>query len=321
MKRILSIFLGFIIFAAFFASFANVSAAEPEPEWDLTMKQTWLDGNADFWLHYPDPDPHVISQLHAPQQQQMTLIELRYTLAKQKDSYLKLSYGTTGNGNKGRGFDADWTDDNDYNKITDYGTMEFYGKQENLSIDYVRKINETGNSKTHAFIGWTQHQSSNELRDVLYYRATENDNTVDYDPPRSQEDIGAYYNMTFYGLRLGLEHSRQIGSNLSLTGMASLDFLDTGLYAEWTNYNPVWVFKDSGNTLGYEFAVDVKYRLGNAVSLKLGYSYYYAKSENCTRLSWNKYSDGYTYGYKTLSQPTDLELAQHGYYIGFAAQF
>jgi hypothetical protein len=309
MNRISYAIIGFLIFAVNLSSFATITASKPE--WDFSVKQTWTDGNADFWLHYPVPDHHVISQLHAPQKQPLTVFELKYAPADWKRSYLKFSYGTTGNGNKGRGFDADWTNTSDYAEITDYGTMEFHGKQENFSIDYACKIRESNKSTTNAFIGWTQHKSSNELRDVLYYRV----DRVDQHPPGSQDDIGAYYNMNFKGFRLGLEHTCQIGSTLSLTGMASLDFLDTKLKGEWTNHTPTWIFKDSGKTIGYEFGFDAKYSLSKVFSLNLGYIYYYAKSKNCTRML-----DSGS-GYEILDQPADLELTQHGCYIGIAAQF
>jgi hypothetical protein len=307
MNRISYVIIGFFIFTVNLSSFATVTAAEPK--WDLSVKQTWTDGNAGFWLHYPDPDLHVISQLHAPQQQRMTMFELKYPLDR-KESYLKFSYGTTGNGNKGRGFDAE-CNDCDYNEITDYGTMEFYGKQENFSIDYTRKIRESNKSATNAFIGWTQHKSSNELRDVLYYRV----NQVDYYPPVSEARIGTYYNMNFKGFRLGLEHTCQVGSTLSLTGMASLDFIDTKLNGEWNYRIPIWLFEYSGKTIGYEFGLDVKYTISKVFSVNLGYTCYYAKSENCTPML------DLGYGYEKKTQPVDLELTQHGCYIGIAAQF
>jgi hypothetical protein len=310
MKRILCIFLGFITLAASLTFSTSTLAAEPQL--DLSVKQAWVDGNADFWLYYPTPNPHVISQLHAPQKQLMTVFELKYTLDDNKASYLKFSYGATGNNSKGRGFDADWANTADYNQITDYGTMNFYGNQKNLSIDYGRKIGASAKTKTTAFIGWTQHQSANELRDVLYYRS----NNVDYDPPQSQDDIGAFYSMDFKGFHLGVEHIYQASSRLSLACLASVDFLQTSLYGEWTNHNPIWKFKDSGNCTGFELGLDVKYSVSKMIAINLGYTYYYAKSENCTRMM-----DSTGYGYETLSQSTDLELAQHGYYIGIAAKF
>jgi hypothetical protein len=321
MKRLRCLISVTIILFTVLLTFTAAIAAEAEL--DLSVKQLRLDGNADFWLHYRVPDPHVISQLHAPQKQPMTLFELKYAPADWKVSYLKFSYGTTGNGNKGRGFDADWTNTSDYDEITYYGTMEFYGKQENLSIDYVRKIRESDKSITNAFAGWTQHRSSNELRDILYYRKKEKDTdkVINYDPPVSEEVFGAYYDMDFKGFRLGMEHICQVSPNLSLSGMASVNFIDTYLHGEWTNHNPIWVFEDFGNTMGYECGFEVEYRFRKAVSLNLGYTYYYAKSKNGTRWNHNKLSDGYEYGYEKSDQPTDLELAQHGYYIGISAQF
>ncbi|HYH04317.1 MAG TPA: hypothetical protein VEC37_14595, partial [Bacillota bacterium] len=239
MKRALYAFLGIISLAS--CLLYAVPAMGVESNWDVSIKQSWVDGNADFWVYYPHPNPNVISQLHAPQKQWVTLLETKYTFTNAKESYLKFGYGSTESGNKGRGFDADWANPDDYNQISDYGTMDFYGEQTNLSIDFGFKIFESNLSKTNAFMGWTRHKTTNELRNVIYYLY---DSTY-LIPPIAQADIGAFYNMDFKGYRIGLEHTQQFGPKLSLTGIASLGYIETNLYGEWTNHSPKWMFNDS----------------------------------------------------------------------------
>lgn len=278
-------------------------------EVEVSVTQSQVEGNADFWWYYPSPNPNVISQLHAPQTQTMTLYEFKYV--NDKGRFLKLSYGTSENNNKGRGFDADWTDENDYSKVTYYGTMNFYGKQENIGIDYGFVVFNEDNCKTTVFLGWSQHKSTNEIRDVIYYII----NGINLTVPRSQNDIGAFYDMNFRNYRAGVEHVKQINSKLSVTGIVSVMCVDANLKAEWTNHDPVWKFKDRGLALGYELNVNVAYEISKNVSVNLGYNLYYAKAKGCTR-----YLDSGN-GYEMLSQPVDLELNQHGYVVGITAKF
>ncbi|HYH04012.1 MAG TPA: hypothetical protein VEC37_12990, partial [Bacillota bacterium] len=59
----------------------------------------------------------------------------------------------------------------------------------------------------------------------------------------------------------------------------------------------------------------LKYNISQIFGVNLGYSYNYGKSEDCIRMmdSGN--------GYEKLDQLVDLELAQHGYYLGISARF
>ncbi|MBP2651914.1 MAG: hypothetical protein H6Q74_2739 [Firmicutes bacterium] len=290
--------------------FSEPIADGTEPQWDISARQYHFGGNADFWLYYPSPSTNVISQLHAPQKQTMNVFEIKYNFCR--NQYLRLNYGTTGEGNKGQGFDKDWnwTYSHDYNQLTDYGTMNFHGAQKNYNLDYGYKIGSSAESSTYAFVGWTQHKSTNELRDIVYYR----ENNIDI-TPTAQAVYGAYYNLDFKGCRLGLEHTVRVDQKLTINGLAALHFIDANLEGLWTNHTPAWSFKDNGSAKGFELNVGAKYQFDSAISANFGYSYYYAKAKNCTR-SMDEGS-----GYYVLSQKTDLELAQHGYYLGLSAIF
>lgn len=309
MKRPLWMILALATLTACLVTSVPVMAAAAN--WEVTVKEFQAGGNADFWLHYTSPNPHVISQLHAPQNQAMLLLEATYRLEDARDSFFRFGFGFSGNGNKGRGFDADWANSSNYDQITDYGTMNFYGQQQNFTLDYGFKILRINHSKTNAFIGLTQHKSTNELRDVIYYRS----NNADINPPQGQADLGTFYNMDFKGLRLGLEQIQPFTPRLFLSGTASLAYLDTKLNAEWRNHDPIWVFEDSGHTWGYEFGLELQYKYTKSTNIQLGYTYYYAKSDSCTRIM------DLGSGFQASSQLVDLELSQHGLYIGFSTQF
>ena len=245
-----------------FAEQASVSVEE-ESQWDVSVKQYHLDGNADFWLYYPSPNPNVISQLHAPQKQTMNVFEVKYKFCK--DQYLRLNYGTTGASNKGQGFDADWQNASNYSQITDYGKMNFYGEQKNYNLDYGYKIGNTAESTTYAFIGWTQHKSTNELRDIVYYREGNVDIT-----PTPQAVYGAYYNMDFKGYRIGLEHTYCISPKITINGLAAVNFINANLDGLWTNHTPAWAFKDEGTATGYELNFGAKYQINTCLNANFG---------------------------------------------------
>ena len=95
----------------------------------------------------------------------MPLLELKRTFFSR--NFLRLSYGNTANNNKGRRYDADWQNTSAYNQITDFGTMNSYGKQEIINLDYGVKMQESVKTQTGIFLGWNRHKSTNELKMVL----------------------------------------------------------------------------------------------------------------------------------------------------------
>lgn len=186
-------------------------------------------------------------------------------------SYIKLQYGSTASGNKGIGSDSDWQNQGS-STITDYGTMNFNGTQKMYSIDYGTKVLEDERNKTSVFIGWGKNTTDNALTNVIYH--LENGINVGN---VSQPDNGSYLNGTFSGLHLGVENDYIINRKFTLNSELVASFLQATANGHWANHSPAWDWTDSGNTVGYNMNIGLKYAFNRNASLEVGYYYLYEK--------------------------------------------
>lgn len=295
MKRTMSIVFGIVVLNS------AVALADPTAPVDVSF-QTWnIKGSFDYTLHYINSS-QVLSKINMPQNQNMSILT---TKVKTNDaSYIKIRWGSTVSENKGVGSDLDWQSPNS-STITDYGTMNFNGKQKMYSIDFGMKVSENERNKTNAFIGWGESTTNNALTNVIYH--LESGVNVGNVP---QSDNGSYLNGTISGLRFGVENGYKINKKLTLNSGMTTSFLKAAANGHWANHSPAWDWTDSGDTFGYSVNVGLKYAFSRNTLAEIGYYYSYAKMTNGSEFL------NYNNGISDKFSGIDLEYKQRGYYFG-----
>lgn len=285
----------------------SIAGAEPAEKFDFSVQQWFKDGSFDYYLHYSAAS-QLLSKVSAPQQQNMTVFQLQYRPADKH--FVRIQYGVTGNGKNGRGDDSDWTVEGVPDYLTDYGTMDFYGKEKMYTIDVGTEITKTPRQSTSVFIGWGSNRTYNELRNVVYHLV----DGVDVGN-RGQRDTGSTLDGHFYGIRLGIENNYRFDKKLSMDNSLVVRRLTAKAYGHWANHDPAWNWVDHGKTWGYELKTGIKYAFNKDTSTRLGYYYSYAKAKEMNELLDR--------GTDVLYFPKDIDLryVQRGYYFGFEHKF
>lgn len=299
MKTIVTTFTSVFIFM----TFATATLAAPGPSWQLSAQQWKVDGSFNYDLHYEDSS-QLLSKVSLPQKQQMTLFGLQYNFGNGKN-FIRGQYGQTGLGNKGRGYDKDWTIPG-LDILTDYGDMTAYGRQKVLSVDIGRTLVENERFSSAVFAGWGRQDTSNELNDVVYHLS-------DGIPVGNltQPDDGSYLNGKLSGPRIGIDNTIRFNSKLAMSAGVSVAYLSAKAYGHWANHTPAWDWIDTGNTLGVEMNAGLTYAINPNFTAELGYSDQYAKATGCNE----------TLNGSSIPEKVDLEFAQHGFRLGMNYRF
>ncbi|MDU4962181.1 MAG: hypothetical protein E6X17_16105 [Sporomusaceae bacterium] len=282
-------------------------AQEAAPKLDVSVQQWYKSGSFDYYLRYPaSPDP--LSKVSAPQNRHMTMFKVQYN--PDPTWFVRAEYGVTGTGNNGRGDDSDWMDDVDPDLVTDYGTMDFYGKERMYTIDIGQRIGHGRKHATHFFVGWESNKTANELRNVVYH-------LIDGSPVgnRGQADLGSRLDGHFYGARLGIENNYRFDQKLSMDTSLVYRRLTAKAFGHWANHSPAWNWVDRGKTWGYTVKTGFSYAFTQDTSVSLGYRYSYAKANGADEVL-DRVTD-------ILYIPGDIDLryVQRGYYFSFAHKF
>ena len=300
MKKALLITLGF------FTLSSSLSFAAPQEKLDLSLQQWNINGSFDYSLHHHG-SPQLLSEISMPQNQTMGIIKLNYIIDSK--NYMRFQYGFTSSSNKGRGSDSDWQTIGS-NMKTDYGTMDFTGEQKIVDITLGTLLAKSKNNNTTLLLGWRKRDTRNELRNVVYHL----DNGVNVGNI-SQPDNGSYLNGTFSGLHIGVENDYKINNKMSLTSSLTTSFLNTKAYGHWANHSPAWDWKNTGQTLGYDINLSLKYTVNKNIKAELGYYYAYAKMLHGNEtLNFNN-------GSTSTFSGIDLGYVQRGFYSGLTSRF
>lgn len=299
MKRTMSIVFGIFVLNS---AIALADSAVPV---DVSFENWNITGNFDYILHYQNSS-QVLSKVSMPQSQSMRILTAN---VKTNDaSYIKIRYGSTAFENKGMGSDSDWQNSGS-STITDYGTMNFNGKQKMYSVDFGTKVLEDERNNTSIFIGWGENTTNNALTNVIYH--LESGVNVGNVP---QSDNGSYLNGTFSGLRLGAETRYKINEKLTLDSGLTTSFFKATANGHWMNHSPAWDWTDSGDTFGYNMNIGLKYAFTRNTLAEIGYYYSYAKLTNGSETL--NYNNGISDKFSGIG----LEYKQRGYYFGLNAK-
>jgi opacity protein-like surface antigen len=293
-KKILS----FLLAVLFLMIAVNITMADSN--WEFSIEDLNLSGNLDFLAYWGSTDSsQVISKVHMPQNQNMTILSGKYNLPN--GGFIKLQYGSTGTNIKGRGSDSDWTTYGS-DALTCYGDMDFYGYQRLYSADLGTTINETDAQKITVFLGWGKQESTNEFKNVVYhlYYGKDIGNTA-------QDDNGTSLKAYFNGARLGMSDDITITPNFSFDLGIIFSIIKANVYGHWANYDPAWDWSSNGTGYGYTADAGLKYSFNDQLAVRLGYHYNYIKIENCSL------SDS--------DQATDYKYNLSGFNFGLSYRF
>lgn len=283
-------------------SLSATAVASPQEKLEISAQQWNVSGSFDYYLHYPNSSK-ILSQISAPQDQSMTILNAKYMLDKKR--FINLKYGGTGFQNKGRGTDSDWTDSNS-NSVTYYGDMEFHGKQAMWSFDYGQIIADSRRQKTSVYIGWDEKNTTNELKNVVYHLV----NGVNVGD-QTQSDNGSTLNGKFSGFHAGINHEVNTNGKLAVKTGLIFSYVDAKAYGHWANHSPAWNWVNSGSALGYAVNAGVEYQFDKGSSAEVGYSYNYMKAKGANE----------TLNDSLVSNEVDLTYKQAGIYFGLKKQF
>lgn len=263
-----------------------------------------IQGNFIYDLYDSAARSQKISEVNAPQNQNMSIASFQY-IYPHGDKYLRLNVGTTPLQVKGTGYDADWTNQGS-SAMTDYGNVDFYGRQRLFQLDYGRTFGNTG-----WFVGWERRDSANRLQNVVYHLA--NGVNLGNQP---QADTGSVLNGVAQGFHIGLENTMPLGPRLDLHTSLTLGLPSETAHGEWYNHTPAWIWNDSGLPgLSENLTMVFNYRLSKQSSAFLGYSYYQAKAVELDE-TINMGS-----GNQSLPGVVDLTYRQQGLMMGVNAVF
>lgn len=252
------------------AALANSDSGDPVkksipsaiPAWEASLLERNIDGWFDYSLYYPGRY-QLLSKVSFPQNQKMKVFEIRHRLADD-GFYIRFNYGQSGAGFKGKGSDSDWTVAGS-NSITDYGDFDVYGDQSLVVLDLGKVLTRSEHQRTELFLGVIRQDTTNELRNVVYYRL----NGMDIDA-LPQEDLGSTLQGRFHGIRLGVQNERH-WSKWSLTGEIGLTAIQTTAYGHWANHDPAWDWVDSGYAVGWTADASLRYSIDRHIRVELGY--------------------------------------------------
>ncbi len=273
------------------------------PGWEISIHQWDSKGSFDYTLYHPYSS-QVVSKVSLPQDQAMKILDVKYNFIDEKN-YIKLQYGETETGIKGRGSDSDWMIEGS-NTLTDYGELDASGKQTVYAIDFGRMILKNQAHQMNIYLGWIHQETTNELKNIVYFLSKGEDLGE-----LPQPDNGSSLDGKFYGLTLGIDNERIIGANLKLTTGLSLSFLKINAYGHWGNHIPAWNWENTGRTVGYRANIGLKYAFSENIQAELGYYYNYAKSTGCKEILNGD----------LLTQLVDLEYEQKGLHLGLILLF
>jgi hypothetical protein len=282
-------------------------AATPNEKLDFSVEHWNKNGSFDYSLHYGDAS-QLLSKVSAPQNQNMVVYSLKYK--PDKRHFVRLQYGTTGTGTNGHGDDSDWATYDSPDELTDYGTMDFYGKETLYSIDLGKYLSKKTNKTTSFFVGWGSEETSNEIKNVVYHRS----NGIDIGNV-SQPDNGSYLNGDFGGAHLGLENDYTINKKLSVNSSLVLKQMTAKAYGHWANHVPAWNWENDGEAWGYDAKIGLNYGFNANTSANLGCYYSFAKA--------NRTDETMNTGTQILDLPSiaDLQYKKQGYYFGLNHKF
>jgi opacity protein-like surface antigen len=298
MRKFLVIFLTVILLI----SSAKIVLADSG--WQFSVENYNITGTFDYILHYYSSDSsQVISRVSLPQNQNMLILDGMYSYPD--GGFVKLRYGCTGSGNKGRGSDSDWTIEGS-DELTYYGDMDAYGRQTLFSIDFGKTYIANDWQKISIFVGYGEQKSTNEMKNVVYHLIK----GVDVGD-RTQADNGSSLDLKLSGLRVGASDDIMITSNLVLNLRLIFSALDMRATGFWNNHDPAWNWVNKGSTIGYTADIGLSYSFNNHLSAGLGYFYNYAKADDC-----NEVLNGYE-----LAQAVDLKYETKGYKFGINCRF
>jgi opacity protein-like surface antigen len=297
--------LTFLLFLLIFLfTPALTLAAATDATWEISVQGWDCRGAFDYYLSDSSAS-QVVSKVSFPQDQRMIVANLKY-IFPDDFGYLKIQYGQTGANLKGRGSDSDWTA-TDASVLTYYGELDSYGSQQLLSLDFGKTILENELHSTSVFVGWGQKETTNELKNVIYYLV----NGVSLSGGQSQDDLGSTLDGEFSEIYLGVNDQRVMGRKFTLNTELAVSLLHTKAYGCWNNHSPAWEWTDTGDTIGYRAKIGLQYEILRQVSLELGYYYSYFKATNCEEVLNGA----------LLSQPVDLKYQQRGLYLGINLRF
>lgn len=263
--------------------------------WKISVQEWDQTGSFDYTLYYPNSS-QVISKVILPQNQQMTILNAKYTPVNQK-GFIKLQFGRTGAKIKGRGSDSDWMLEGS-DTMTDYGELDVFGRQKVLAIHFGTVLIKNEARQTDLYLGWLQQETTNKLKNVVYH-LSEGIDVGD----QSQPDNGSCLDGEFSGPLIGVNDDLFVAQNMTLVTGLNLSFLDTIAYGHWANHTPAWNWENAGKAAGYEANIGLKYSLSGKIQVEIGYYYNYAKSSECSE----------TLNGVLLPQLVDLEYEQKGW--------
>lgn len=291
----------FILTLTVFLVTSSLSLAAPQDQFDISLQQWNVKGSFDYYLHDQESS-QLLSLVSMPQDQNMSILHLKYT--SNDKNYVKLQYGLTSSGSKGRGSDSDWQSMG-YGAMTDYGTMNFNGNQKLVAIDFGTVILKNDKKKTSVFVGWDKRDTTNLITDVTYHLI--GGTNVGNLP---QSDNGSYLNGTFSGIHIGVENEYKLNNKIHINSALSASYLAAKAYGHWANHFPAWDWKNSGKALGYNLNLGLLYTFHKNMVAEFGYYYSYAKMTD------GKESLNYNNGIASNYSGIDLGYKQRGYYFG-----
>lgn len=273
---------------------------------ELTVDTGNVRGSFDYYLYWPGSS-QLLSKVSGPQSQRMTVVSAKLNLDRQE--YITLQYGTTGNGVKGRGDDSDWTNQGSSAK-TYYGTADYVGKQEFYNVDFGKKLSSGPNQTSRVFWGWSKHKTTNGISNVVYSLVGgQNVGSI------SQPDNGSYLNGEMDGFHVGLGYDFKPADKLTLSLEAKAAYLRMRAYGHWANHSPAWNWVDSGRTWGRTLSTSLRYDFDKQTNITLSYRYFRAKGTGM-----NESLDTGT-GVSYLPGQVDLRYTQRSYFFGLSHTF
>ncbi|MDR3591285.1 MAG: hypothetical protein P4N41_16650 [Negativicutes bacterium] len=275
-----------------------------EPGFTQSVEGWTMQGNFIYDLYDSAQHSQKLSQVNAPQNQNMSIATVIYTVPD-GSKFLRLNVGLTPSQVKGTGYDADWAALGS-SALTDYGNVDFYGRQRLFNLDYGWNTGSTA-----WFVGWERRDSANCLQNVVYHLVSGSDVGN-----QTQADTGSILNGSEQGFHLGLENTIPIGRRLDLHTSLALGLISETAHGEWYNHSPGWIWNDSGTpTLSQTLTMTLDYHFSKQSSAFLGYSYFQAKAtgldETINQGSRNQ----------ALAGAVDLTYRQQGLIMGINAVF
>jgi opacity protein-like surface antigen len=284
-----------------FIATSSLALAAPQEQFDISLQQWNAKGSFDYYLH-DQGSSQLLSLVSMPQNQNMSILHLRYT--PNDRNYIKFQYGSTSSGNKGRGSDSDWQNVGS-STMTDYGTMDFNGDQKMIAIDFGAVVAKSERTKTSVFWGLSRRDTMNQISNVVYHLVG-GVNVGNL----TQPDNGSYLNGTFSGIHIGVENEYKLNDKILFNTGFNTSYLNAKAYGHWANHFPPWDWENSGNALGFDVTIGLIYILHKNMMAELGYYYSYAKmTDGMESLNYN---NGVSNNYSGI----DLGYKQRGYYFG-----